>query len=59
MLSKTGIASLVLGLAILLGTYLYSFAGAGLWIMLVVTVQGAVVLLGLFLMFIGLLMLAI
>ncbi len=59
MLSKTGIASLILGLAVLLGTYFYAFASAGPWIMLIVTVQGAVVLLGLFLVFIGLLMLAI
>lgn len=59
MLSKTGIAALLLGLVILLGTYFYAFASAGLWIMFIVAVQGAVILLGLFLVFIGLLMLAI
>ena len=59
MLSKTGIASLIIGLAIVVGTYFYAFASAGPWIMFVVTVQGAIVLLGLFLILIGALMLAI
>ncbi len=55
--SKTGLASVLLGLLILAGVWFYAFQSSGLWVMLLVTVQGGVVLLGLFLVFIGLLML--
>ncbi|MFH1200555.1 MAG: hypothetical protein V1708_05810 [Candidatus Micrarchaeota archaeon] len=59
MISKTAIASLLLGLVVMAGTYLYAFQSAGPWIMLVVAVQGGVILLGALLVFLGLLMLVV
>ncbi|MFH1106400.1 MAG: hypothetical protein V1787_00740 [Candidatus Micrarchaeota archaeon] len=59
MLSKAGIASLILGLLVIAASWYYWFQSAGAWAMLGVAVQGAVILFGVFLAFIGLLMLAV
>ena len=64
--SKIGIASFLLGLILVLGTWWFGFyngvagmAVKSLIAAIVVTIQGGLILFGLFLLFIGLLMLLI
>ncbi|MBU1197803.1 hypothetical protein KJ765_04820 [Candidatus Micrarchaeota archaeon] len=57
MVSKTGIASLILGLFIVVGVWFAAFQNVSVWAFVLVAVEGGLVILGLFLMFIGLLML--
>lgn len=60
-ISKPGLVSLILGLLILGGTWAFGFSMsiAGLIAMVQITITGAIILLGLFLAFIGILMLII
>ncbi|MBI5228875.1 hypothetical protein HY991_02105 [Candidatus Micrarchaeota archaeon] len=64
--SKIGLASLLLGLTLVLGTWWFGFYNGvqGMFTKsiisaVVVTIQGGLILLGLFILFIGLLMLVI
>ncbi|MFH1750354.1 MAG: hypothetical protein ABH863_01610 [Candidatus Micrarchaeota archaeon] len=58
-ISKPGIASLLLGILLLLGSWYFWFQGAGIWQLLVVILQGGLMLFGLFMVLIGVLMLII
>ena len=55
--SKAGALSLILGLVVLAGTHLMAFSQAGIIAMLVSAAIGALVLLGVFLVVLGLIML--
>ena len=57
--SKTGMASLLLGVVILALAWLFYFSAKGVMALVLTTVMGGVVLLGLFFALVGLLMIAI
>ena len=58
-ISKTGIASLLLGIFLVAVTVYLGFPGATLWAIVGSAILGGLILLGLFLMLIGVLMLVI
>ncbi|MFH0972275.1 MAG: hypothetical protein ABIG96_04835 [Candidatus Micrarchaeota archaeon] len=58
-ISKTGVASLLLGIFLVAVTAYFGFPGATLWAIIGSTILGGLMLLGLFLMLIGALMLVI
>ena len=58
-ISKSGIISLILGVILILGVWLTSFQQTGIMMMLAATFLGGLVLLGLFLIVLGLLILFI
>ena len=58
-ISKTGIASLIVGLVILALTWMFHFETMGITAMVLTTILGGIVLLGLFFAVIGLLMVVI
>jgi hypothetical protein len=58
-ISKPGIASLLIGLLVVAGSWYFWFQSAGIWAMAVAIVQGGLILFGLFMALIGILMLVI
>lgn len=57
MASKTGIAAVLAGLLVMAGVYWVSFLGSGLFVYVLTAITGGFILLGAFLVFLGLLML--
>ncbi|MFH0971329.1 MAG: hypothetical protein V1835_02060 [Candidatus Micrarchaeota archaeon] len=58
-ISKPGLVSLILGILIVAAAYWLGFQNSGIFAMLITTMQGGIILLGLFLMLIGFLMVII
>jgi hypothetical protein len=58
-ISKPGIVSLILGILLVVGVWYFGFQNLGIMALIITTIAGGIVLLGLFLMLIGILMLII
>lgn len=57
--SKPGIVSLLIGLLVIIASWYFWFQSTGIWQMLILTIQGGIVIFGLFMVLIGFLMLII